>query len=78
MYNIFADIFFLVGLVMKLIEYLLKKNEANTSSDDLLDMNTLAAAGRILWGAAFSLAILKTIKVYINQSIDCHAVIVSS
>ncbi len=29
----------------------------------LIDMNNLAAAGRILWGAAFSLAILKTIKV---------------
>jgi len=28
-----------------------------------VDLNNLTAAGRILWGAAFSLAILKTIKV---------------
>ncbi len=28
-----------------------------------VDLNRMAAGGRILWGAAFSLAILKTIKV---------------
>ena len=38
----------------------------NTNHSDisgLIDMNGLAASGRILWGAAFCLAIMKTIKV---------------
>ena len=60
MYNIVADVFFLVGLVMKLLEHLLEEDEHDTR---LIDMSGLAASGRILWGAAFSLAIFKTIKV---------------
>lgn len=61
LYNLFADIFFLIGLVMKLLEYLL--TDTQSSFHGYIDMNNLAAGGRILWGAAFSLAILKTIKV---------------
>ncbi len=64
-YNILADVFFLVGLLMKLIEYLMKDN---AHRDSIIDLNNLAAAGRILWGAAFSLAILKTIKVELIHS----------
>ena len=62
LYNLFADFFFLIGLLMKLLEYLLMKDN-DSSVHAMIDMNNLAAAGRILWGAAFSLAILKTIKV---------------
>lgn len=62
LYNLFADFFFLIGLLMKLLEYLMKK-DTHSSVHEMIDMNNLAAAGRILWGAAFSLAILKTIKV---------------
>lgn len=48
---------------MKLMENLLvTENEGKLG---MIDMNQLAASGRILWGAAFSLAILKTIKVAI-------------
>ena len=62
MYNICSDCFFLIGLLMKLMENLLvTENEGKLG---MIDMNQLAASGRILWGAAFSLAILKTIKVY--------------
>ncbi|XP_059085448.1 short transient receptor potential channel 6-like [Tigriopus californicus] len=61
LYNLFADFFFLIGLLMKLVEYLM--TAPDSSVHDLVDMNNLAAGGRILWGAAFSLAILKTIKV---------------
>ena len=61
MYNICSDCFFLIGLLMKLMENLLvTENEGKLG---MIDMNQLAASGRILWGAAFSLAILKTIKV---------------
>ena len=35
----------------------------NSDIAGLIDMNGLAASGRILWGAAFCLAIIKTIKV---------------
>ncbi len=65
MYNIIADVFFLVGLVMKLLEHLMVKDtlDEEMTLKRMIDMNGLAASGRILWGAAFSLAILKTIKV---------------
>ena len=60
----FADIFFLIGLLMKLLEIVLPKDMGNTGHEDsMIDMNGLAASGRILWGMAFALAILKTIKV---------------
>ncbi len=64
LYNLFADFFFLIGLLMKLLEFLLTKElKSSAELHAMIDMNNLAAAGRILWGAAFSLAILKTIKV---------------
>ena len=65
LYNVFSDIFFLVGLLMKLLEILYSKsNDLDIPmADSMIDMNGLAASGRILWGMAFALAILKTIKV---------------
>ena len=41
-------------------------NPVDLNRANLIDMNNLAASARILWGAAFSLAILKTIKVNIR------------
>ena len=64
LYNLFADFFFLIGLLMKLLEIL--SHDSASSVHGLVDMNNLAAGGRILWGAAFSLAILKTIKVRVK------------
>lgn len=64
-YNMMSDLCFLVGLVMKLLEHLLVKDTQETLR--MIDMNGLAASGRILWGAAFCLAILKTIKVSLGQ-----------
>jgi len=62
LYNMFADIFFLIGLLMKLLEIVLAADK-ELNKDSMIDMNGLAASGRILWGMAFALAILKTIKV---------------
>ena len=63
LYNMFADIFFLIGLLMKLLEIVLPADK-ELMEDSMIDMNGLAASGRILWGMAFALAILKTIKVW--------------
>ena len=63
----FADIFFLIGLLMKLLEIVLPRDNSGligNDADSMIDMNGLAASGRILWGMAFALAILKTIKVW--------------
>lgn len=65
LYNLFADFFFMIGLLMKLLEFLMTSNP-DSSMHGIIDMNNLAAGGRILWGAAFSLAILKTIKVQLR------------
>ena len=46
---------------MKLIEFCIEDTVA--SEQYMVNLNNMGAAGRILWGAAFCLAILKTIKV---------------
>ena len=48
---------------MKLLEIVLPADK-ELMEDSMIDMNGLAASGRILWGMAFALAILKTIKVW--------------
>jgi hypothetical protein len=45
---------------MKLVEFCTEDTEAE---EHMANLNNMGAAGRILWGAAFCLAILKTIKV---------------
>ena len=60
-YNILSNSLFFVGLVLKICEHTIPSK--SDSENQLIDMNGIAASGRILWGAAFSLAILKTIKV---------------
>ena len=46
---------------MKLIEYCVEDTDA--AGHYIVNLNNMGAGGRILWGAAFCLAILKTIKV---------------
>ena len=49
------DLLFLIGLLIKTLEYLI--------ADSLLDISDLKSSGRILWGVAFTLAIIKMIKI---------------
>ena len=53
-YNIITDSFFLIGLIIRMLEYVLVDPERNIAA--------VEAAGRIFWGIAFTLAILKSIK----------------
>ena len=53
-YNILMDAFFMVGLIFRVLE-------ATT------DIAGLRAAGRILWGVAYTFAIIKTIKIGISS-----------
>ena len=54
-YNIVMDLLFLIGLLIKTLEYLI--------ADRLFDISDLKSSGRILWGVAFTLAIIKMIKI---------------
>ena len=49
------DLLFLIGLLIKTLEYLI--------ADRLFDISDLKSSGRILWGVAFTLAIIKMIKI---------------
>ena len=53
-YNILMDAFFLVGLILRLLEY-------------ATEGAGLQSAGRILWGVAYTFAIIKTIKIGISS-----------
>ena len=54
-YNIVMDLLFLVGLLIKMLEYMI--------AEALFDISDLKSSGRILWGVAFTLAIIKMIKI---------------
>ena len=54
-YNILMDTFFMVGLIIKFLEYVI--------SESSIDKSGLSSAGRILWGVAYTFAIIKTIKI---------------
>ena len=54
-YNIVMDLMFLVGLIIKALEYIL--------SDSNADNLSLKSSGRIVWGVAFTLGIMKMIKI---------------
>ena len=56
-YNILMDAFFMIGLIIRLLEYL-RISE---------DISGLTSAGRILWGVAYTFAIIKTIKIGITS-----------
>merc|ERR1740128_915586 len=47
--------FFMIGLIIRTLDYII--NEEN------VDISALSSAGRILWGIAFTFAIIKTIKI---------------
>ena len=49
------DLLFLVGLLIKMLEYMI--------AEALFDISDLKSSGRILWGVAFTLAIIKMIKI---------------
>ena len=53
-YNILMDAFFMVGLIFRVLE-------------TTTDIAGLRAAGRILWGVAYTFAIIKTIKIGISS-----------
>ena len=55
-YNIITDCFFLIGLIIRMLEYVL------VDPDPEGNIAAVEAAGRIFWGIAFTLAILKSIK----------------
>ena len=54
-YNIIMDLFFMIGLVIKIIDYIICGGQS--------EISTLSSAGRILWGIAFTFAIIKIIKI---------------
>ena len=49
------DTFFMVGLIIKFLEYIISESD--------IDKSGLSSAGRILWGVAYTFAIIKTIKI---------------
>ena len=54
-YNIVTDVFFFVGLIIKMLVYVLDDRDVN--------MAAVKASGRIFWGVAFTLAVFKMIKI---------------
>ena len=54
-YNIFTDLFFMVGLIIRMLTYVLDSSKANLAA--------VEASGRIFWGVAFTLAVFKMIKI---------------
>jgi hypothetical protein len=55
-YNIVTDLFFIVGLIIRLLTYVLV-------DDSTFNIASVEASGRILWGVAFTLAVFKMIKI---------------
>ena len=49
------DLFFMIGLIIKIVDYIISGSSSEISS--------LSSAGRILWGIAFTFAIIKIIKI---------------
>ena len=54
-YNIIMDLFFFVGLVIRIMAY--------TLDDSMVNLAAVEASGRIFWGVAFTLAVFKMIKI---------------
>ena len=53
------DAFFMIGLIIRLVENGIRGTD--------LDISGLSSAGRILWGVAYTFAIIKTIKIGITS-----------
>ena len=58
-YNILMDAFFMIGLILRILEYATEGGTTNIPG--------LRSAGRILWGVAYTFAIMKTIKIGISS-----------
>jgi len=54
-YNIVTDLFFFIGLIIRMMAYILPDSDANLAA--------VEASGRIFWGVAFTLAVFKMIKI---------------
>ena len=54
-YNIITDTLFFTGLIIRLLEY--------STDGSMVNMQTLEATGRIFWGAAFTSAVFKVMKI---------------
>ena len=54
-YNIITDTLFFVGLIIRMLEY--------STDDTMVNISAVEATGRIFWGAAFTLAVFKMIKI---------------
>ena len=54
-YNILMDALFMSGLIIRFLEYVI--------SEKNIDISGLSSAGRILWGVAYTFAIIKMIKI---------------
>ena len=67
-YNIVMDLLFLTGLIIRSLEYIM-------SSEDQ-EIFAISSAGRILWGVAFTLAIIKMVKIGIASK-DFGPIIIS-
>ena len=82
-YNIMMDLLFLTGLSIRSLEYMMSSNETGMETEDDGEMgrtrtsiSAISSAGRILWGVAFTLAIIKMIKIGIASK-DFGPIIIS-
>ena len=77
------DLLFLTGLSIRSLEYMMSSNETGMEKEDDGEMgrtrtsiSAISSAGRILWGVAFTLAIIKMIKIGIASK-DFGPIIIS-
>ena len=61
-YNIVMDMFFMIGLIIRTLDYIMDGWKGRDIENEL-DISALSSAGRILWGIAFTFAIIKIIKI---------------
>ena len=81
-YNIMMDLLFLTGLSIRSLEYMMSSEEIEMESEyesetrARTSISAISSAGRILWGVAFTLAIIKMIKIGIASK-DFGPIIIS-
>ena len=63
-YNILMDAFFMIGLIIRLLENVIGQQNGDSEESSI---SGLSSAGRILWGVAYTFAIIKTIKIGITS-----------
>ena len=78
-YNIMMDLLFLTGLSIRSLEYMMASSEEIENENETrtrTSISAISSAGRILWGVAFTLAIIKMIKIGIASK-DFGPIIIS-